>query len=182
MKATGIVRRIDELGRVVIPKEIRRILRIREGDPLEIFTETDGTIMLKKYSHIGEMSKFAQKYADVLAQNSGHKIAIADRDVIVAVAGGMPREYVGKNVSKPLEMLMKDRVSLSTLKGNKAIDIIEGENTTSKEQQIVQPILGDCDIVGSVILVQKEGNTPLSEIEQKLVLVAANFLGKQMEE
>ncbi len=182
MKATGIVRRIDELGRVVIPKEIRKILRIREGDPLEIFTDTDGTIVLKKYSHIGEMATFASKYAEVLAQNTGHKIAVSDRDTVVAVSGGMPREYVGKNISKKLDMLMRERKNLNTLKGGSPIELIEGDENECVGHQIIYPILGDCDIVGSVIIMQKEGSTVFTEIEQKLVLVAAGFLGKQMEE
>ncbi len=184
MKATGIVRRIDELGRVVIPKEIRKILRIREGDPLEIFTDADGTIVLKKYSHIGEMAAFASKYADVLAQNTGHKIAVSDRDTIVAVAGGMPREYLGKSISKRLEALMRERENINTLKGGKAIEIVEGsgDENSARGHQVIYPILGDCDIVGSVIIMQKENSTVFSELEQKLVLVAANFLGKQMEE
>ena len=87
MKATGIVRRIDDLGRVVIPKEIRRTLRIREGDPLEIFTDREGEIILKKYSPIGELSAFARQYADSLAQTAGCLVCICDMDQIVAAAG-----------------------------------------------------------------------------------------------
>ena len=88
MKATGIVRRIDDLGRVVVPKEIRRTLRIREGDPLEIFTDREGEIILKKYSPIGEIGAFAKQYAESLAQTSGHMVCIADRDQFIAAAGG----------------------------------------------------------------------------------------------
>ena len=87
MKATGIVRRIDDLGRIVIPKEIRRTLRIRESDPLEIFTDREGEIILKKYSPIGEMSTFAKQYAESLAQVSGHTALITDRDQFIAVSG-----------------------------------------------------------------------------------------------
>ena len=88
MKATGIVRRIDDLGRIVIPKEIRRTLHIRESDPLEIFTDREGQVILKKYSPIGEMSTFAKQYAESLAQVSGHAALIADRDQFIAAAGG----------------------------------------------------------------------------------------------
>ena len=96
MKATGIVRRIDDLGRVVVPKEIRRTLRIREGDPLEIFTDREGEIILKKYSPIGELSQFARDYADALGQATGHTVAIADKDQFIVVSGGNRKELLAK--------------------------------------------------------------------------------------
>ena len=96
MKATGIVRRIDDLGRVVIPKEIRRTLRIREGDPLEIFTDREGEIILKKYSPIGELGAFAKEYAESLAQTAGHITCIVDKDQIIAVSGGGKKEFFEK--------------------------------------------------------------------------------------
>ena len=102
MKATGIVRRIDDLGRIVIPKEIRRTLRIKEGDPLEIFTDREGEVILKKYSQVGELGKFAAEFAESLAQTSGHGVCITDRDQIVAAAGGMKKEYIGKTISDVL--------------------------------------------------------------------------------
>lgn len=114
MKATGIVRRIDDLGRVVVPKEIRRTLRIREGDPMEIFTNRDGEIILKKYSPIGEIDSFAKQYAESLAQVSGYKILISDRDQIIAVAGGAKKELLGKNISTQLEKLINERDNLTT--------------------------------------------------------------------
>ena len=92
MKATGIVRRIDDLGRVVIPKEIRRTLRIREGDPLEIFTDREGEIILKKYSPIGELGTFAKEYADSLGQVAGVMVCICDRDAVIAAAGGAKQQ------------------------------------------------------------------------------------------
>ena len=103
MKATGIVRRIDDLGRVVIPKEIRRTLRIREGDPLEIFTDREGEIILKKYSPIGELGLFAKQYAESLAQTTGLMVCIADRDAVIAAAGGAKKDYMGKAISHQLE-------------------------------------------------------------------------------
>ena len=99
MKATGIVRRIDDLGRVVIPKEIRRTLRIREGDPLEIFTDREGEIILKKYSPIGELGAFAREYAESLAQTAGHITCIVDKDHIIAVSGGGKKEFFEKHIS-----------------------------------------------------------------------------------
>ena len=98
MKATGIVRRIDDLGRVVIPKEIRKTLRIREGDPLEIFTDKDGEVILKKYSPIGELSEFAVQYAETLAKTSGHVACITDKDSVIAVSGAPKREFLDKNM------------------------------------------------------------------------------------
>lgn len=96
MKATGIVRRIDDLGRVVIPKEIRRTLRIKEGTPLEIFTDREGEVILKKYSPIGELSVFAKEYAEALSQTTGLLSCITDHDQVVAAAGQGSREYSGK--------------------------------------------------------------------------------------
>ena len=109
MKATGIVRRIDDLGRVVIPKEIRRTMRIREGDPLEIYTAVDGEVIFKKYSPMGEMSEFAADYADVLYRAIGEPVLISDRDRIVAAAGLGKREIIEKRISPELENLMESR-------------------------------------------------------------------------
>ena len=103
MKATGIVRRIDDLGRVVIPKEIRRTLRIREGDPLEIFTDSDGEIILKKYSPIGELGAFAKEYAESLAQTIGHVTCIVDKDQIIAVSGGLIKDFYEQHISEAME-------------------------------------------------------------------------------
>ena len=100
MKATGIVRRIDDLGRAVIPKEIRRTLRIREGDPLEIFTDREGEIILKKYSPIGELGTFAKEYAEsFLNKTAGHIVCIVDKDRIIAVSGGAKKEFLEKRIS-----------------------------------------------------------------------------------
>ena len=118
MKATGIVRRIDDLGRIVIPKEIRRTLRIRESDPLEIFTDREGEIILKKYSPIGEMSTFAKQYAESLAQVSGQMTLIADRDQFIAAAGGC-KALMGKSISKALEESIENRESILAAKGDK---------------------------------------------------------------
>ena len=109
MKATGIVRRIDDLGRIVVPKEIRRTLRIREGDPLEIFTDREGEIILKKYSPIGELSQFAGEYAESLAQTTGHLVLITDCDHVVTASGNGKKEYEGKPISKQLEDAISER-------------------------------------------------------------------------
>ncbi|MCL4351535.1 MAG: AbrB/MazE/SpoVT family DNA-binding domain-containing protein, partial [Firmicutes bacterium] len=113
MKATGIVRRIDDLGRVVIPKEIRRTLRIREGDPLEIFVDRDGEVILKKYSPIGELGDFAKEYADSLHEAVGHIALIADRDAVIAVSGAPKKEFLNKSLGVLVEKSMEDRKTLS---------------------------------------------------------------------
>ena len=117
MKATGIVRRIDDLGRIVIPKEIRRTLRIREADPLEIFTDREGEIILKKYSPIGEMTTFARQYAESLAQVSGHTVLIADRDQFIAAAGGC-RNLIGKPLSREMEQQIESRQIVLATRGD----------------------------------------------------------------
>jgi len=175
MKATGIVRRIDDLGRVVVPKEIRRTLRIREGDPMEIFTNHDGEIILKKYSPIGEIEMFAKQYADVMAQVSGQRVLISDRDQIIAVAGGVKKDKIGMAVSSQLEELMSNGDEQQKL-----FEIIKGEEP---EQcgQIIYPIICEGDVIGSVIVLAKDENNKVSVTEQKLAGVAAAFLGRQME-
>ncbi|WGI63321.1 stage V sporulation T C-terminal domain-containing protein [Escherichia coli] len=125
MKATGIVRRIDDLGRVVIPKEIRRTLRIREGDPLEIFVDRDGEVILKKYSPISELGDFAKEYADALFDSLGHSILICDRDTYIAVSGSSKKEYLNKSISDLLERTMDQRNSVLE-DSKKEIQLVDG--------------------------------------------------------
>ena len=109
MKATGIVRRIDDLGRIVVPKEIRRTLRIREGDPLEIFTSREGEIMLKKYSPVGELGEFARSYAQALAQTTEALVCITDREYVIAAAGTGKKEVEGEQLSEEMEEMIEKR-------------------------------------------------------------------------
>jgi AbrB family transcriptional regulator, stage V sporulation protein T len=177
MKATGIVRRIDDLGRVVIPKEIRRTLRIREGDPLEIFVDRDGEVILKKYSPISELSSFAKEYADALFDSLGHTILICDRDNFIAVAGGSKKEYLSKNISSQIEKIMEDRSSILD-SSEKQVAIVEGQEETITSFT-VGPIVANGDPIGAVIILSKEAT--LGEVEQKAVETAAGFLARQME-
>ncbi len=180
MKATGIVRRIDDLGRVVVPKEIRRTFRIREGDPLEIFTNHEGEIILKKYSPIGELGDFAKEYADSLAQVTGHIVCITDRDQIIAVAGGPKKEYLGKNISTQLDDTINNRMFILAHKlDKKFVKIIDGDEEIQSET--VSPIICEGDAIGSVIIFEKDPYKKMGEVEQKLANTAAGFLGKQME-
>ena len=181
MKATGIVRRIDDLGRVVIPKEIRRTMRIRESDPLEIFTSHEGEIILKKYSPIGELSSFAKEYAEALASASGHSVCITDRDQVIAAAGAGYRELAGKNISKELERLIAGRESILASKGDREHIQILREEEEGYEQEVVTTIISEGDAIGSVLMLEKNPKQKMGALEQKLALTAAGFLGRQME-
>jgi AbrB family transcriptional regulator (stage V sporulation protein T) len=179
MKATGIVRRIDDLGRVVIPKEIRRTLRIREGDPLEIFVDRDGEVILKKYSPIGELSDFAQEYAEALYENTQQMVLITDRDSIIAVAGGSKKEYLEKSISATIETAMDSRRSINEYNGGIA-EIVKG-SPEEYASYIIIPINASGDPVGAVVMISKKDGEKLSELASKLASTAATFLGKQME-
>ncbi len=182
MKATGIVRRIDDLGRVVIPKEIRRTLRIREGDPLEIFTDREGEVILKKYSPIGELNEFANEYCESLHENTKFIAMITDRDNIIAISGGSRKEYLEKRVSPELEKVMESRTVFSTKDGDKPIKIsYEDESADEYTAQVIAPIIMHGDPIGTVMLVSKNPEDKVTELEIKLVETAAGFLSKQME-
>ena len=183
MKATGVVRRIDDLGRVVIPKEIRKTLRIKEGDPLEIFTDKEGEIILKKYSPIGELSEFATEYAVTLAKTTGHIACITDKDTVIAVSGGSKKEYLEQGISPELEQIMDEKENYTSQENNNvSIPITKNENNAKKNNaQVVYPIIADGDVIGTVILLSKDANVKMSEVEQKVVQSAASFLGTQME-
>lgn len=182
MKATGIVRRIDDLGRVVVPKEIRRTLRIREGDPLEIFTDREGQIILKKYSPIGELGQFAKQYAESLAQATGHIIAITDKDQLIAVAGSMKKELMSKPITRELEEVINERESLIAAKEDKNFIRIANDDESDYTYKVIYPIISEGDAIGSVIILTKEAKTKLGDVENKLANTAASFLGKQMEQ
>lgn len=154
MKATGIVRRIDDLGRVVIPKEIRRTLRIREGDPLEIFVDRDGEVILKKYSPISELGDFAKEYADALFDSLGHSILICDRDTYIAVSGSSKKEYLNKSISDLLERTMDQRNSVLE-ESKKEIQLVDGIDDDVSAYTIA-PIVANGDPIGAVVLFSKE--------------------------
>ena len=180
MKATGIVRRIDDLGRVVIPKEIRRTMRIREGDPLEIYTDNDGEVIFKKYSPLGELGTFATQYAEVLYRTGGHSVVVCDRDHVIAVAGIPKKELLERRVSSALEDSMEQRKSFSYAQGDTSrLQPVEG---VDRYAIISSPIITSGDVCGSIMMLSEEPGTYASETEIKLVATAAAFLGKQMEE
>jgi AbrB family transcriptional regulator (stage V sporulation protein T) len=184
VKATGIVRRIDDLGRVVIPKEIRRTLRIREGDPLEIFVDRDGEVILKKYSPIGELGDFAKEYADSLYEAVGHIALIADRDTVIAVAGAPKKEFLNKPVGLLIEKAMDDRRTLIFNRGDhKPKGSLIGDDEDDKfVAEVIAPIIAEGDPIGAVILCSREPDAKMTEMELKLAETAAGFLAKQMEQ
>ena len=182
VKATGIVRRIDDRGRVVIPKEIRRTLRIRESDPLEIFTNNEGAIILKKYSPIGELGSFAKQYAESLSQVSGHVALIADRDQFIAAAGSNSKQILGKNVSKELEEKMNSRETVCASRGEKSYIGVMDNEVEEYQHEVIIPIITQGDIIGAVVLLSTNEGDDMDEVEMKLAQSAAGFLGKQMEQ
>lgn len=180
MKATGIVRRIDDLGRVVIPKEIRRTLRIREGDPLEIFVDRDGEVILKKYSPIGELGDFAKEYAESLSESTGHVTMISDRDTVIAVAGASKKEFLDKSVGPILENCMDNRKTI--LEANSGAYELIKDSSETYASYVSAPIIAGGDPIGTVVLLSKEDGVKMSQMEQKMVETAAGFLAKQMEQ
>ena len=176
MKATGIVRRIDDLGRIVVPKEIRRTLRIREGDPLEIFTDREGEIILKKYSPIGELSQFAGEYAESLAQTTGHLVLITDCDHVVTASG------TGKQISKQLEDAISERKNFLASRNDAEFVKVTLDDAGEFGQQALSTIICEGDAIGAVILYEKDEKSRMTETESKLAIAAAGFLGKQMEQ
>lgn len=181
LRATGIVRRIDDLGRIVIPKEIRKTLRIREGSPLEIFTDREGEIILKKYSPIGELGAFAREYAESLAQNAGHITCIVDKDHIIAVSGGSKKEFMEKHISQELENVINKRSThIAQRNERNFVPITNDENDTSYNHEIISPIISEGDVLGAVVMLSADSK--MGEVEGKLAQTAAGFLGKQMEQ
>ncbi len=179
MKATGIVRRVDDLGRIVIPKEIRRTLRIREGDPLEIYTEKDGGVIFRKYSPMGDLQEFAAQMCESISSATGHIAAIADRDGIIALHGAPRKELLDKPNSPELEKLMEQRKNYLYQAGENPIPASRGEE--KYHLGAASPILSQGDLMGSVLLLLGENDKPLGLSDQNLTKTVAGFLGRQME-
>jgi AbrB family transcriptional regulator (stage V sporulation protein T) len=185
MKATGIVRRIDDLGRVVIPKEIRRNLRIREGEPLEIFVDREGEIILKKYSPIGELSSLAREYADSIHETLNLTVMIMDRDSTIAVSGATEKDFLGKGIGRLVDMAMEERkVQVKSYAENDspAGDIVAEpfeEDKYNFAHVLVTPIIAQGDPIGAIIL---WGDSPMGEAETKVAQSAAGVLSRQIEQ
>ena len=182
MKATGIVRRIDDLGRIVIPKEIRRTMRIREGDPMEIFTSREGEILLKKYSPVGELGEFALTIAESMAQTLGELVCVTDRDYVIAAAGTGKKEYEGKLLDSQLQTAVDNRCN-QVLADNKAGFIkITQDDMKEYEAQAIATILSHGDCIGSVIILSRNKSRIQDELLLQMAKTVASFLGKHMEQ
>ena len=179
MKATGIVRRVDDLGRIVIPKEIRRTLKIREGDPLEIYTEKDGGVIFRKYSPMGDLQEFAVQMCEAIGQNTGCIAAVSDRDSIIALAGASKRELLEKPNSQELDKLMENRKHYLYTPGSAMLRA--SENSEKYHLGVASPILCQGDLIGSVMFLLEENAQALAESDQRLAQTVAGFLGSQME-
>lgn len=177
MKATGIVRRIDDLGRVVIPKEIRRTMRIRDGEPLEIYVDREGEVILKKYSPITDLGQYAKEYADSLHEAIGYIVCVADRDEIIAVSGGFKKDLLKKSIGTLLEDII----------GNAQTKILDEEHSLTEDERVtfknsvVAPIVTNGNPIGAVIITSSE-EAPMGNLENKLAETAAAFLAKQMKD
>ena len=184
MRATGIVRRIDELGRVVIPKDIRRTLRIREGDPLEIYTDHDGEVVLKKYSPIGEIAAIAKDYTDSLFRSLGHICCITDRDLLVSISGTSRRDLLEKPLSREMENAMNNRMplQLNAAANAQMIPITAEDDAAGYTAQIIAPIIADGEIIGSLVLLSRESGVRMNEIDLKVAETTAGIVGRQMEQ
>ncbi|MDR2360645.1 MAG: AbrB/MazE/SpoVT family DNA-binding domain-containing protein [Oscillospiraceae bacterium] len=178
MKATGIVRRIDDLGRIVIPKEIRRTMRIREGDPLEIYTEKDGEVIFKKYSPMNDLSKFADNLCETLYKTTEHMTVVCDRDTVLSVYGAPKRELSGRRVSAELERIMDARQMYRRKPGNEVMPVTDTDSAYSVA--VAAPILSEGDVMGCVMFISSD-DTEMGEVEGKLVSTVARFLGREME-
>lgn len=181
MKATGIVRRIDDLGRVVIPKEIRKTLKIREGDSLEIYTDREGEIILKKYSLIGNMEMVAQQYVDSMAQTMGYQMVVTDREQVIAASVGVRKEMMNKTLNRDMEHVINLRENIMASGESKEYRKVCDE-TKPFEWEVIYPIISEGDVIGSVVILTRHAKESFGKAEQKLAQVAAVFLGRQLEQ
>jgi AbrB family transcriptional regulator (stage V sporulation protein T) len=182
MKATGIVRRIDDLGRVVVPKEIRRTLRIREGDPMEIFTDREGEIILKKYSPIGELGSFSQQYADAVYQAVKLPVLICDKDQFIAAAGLSKKEIIGTPIHSELEHAIEHRQCILARKNDKDYVNLCGSGSQEFHSQALSTIICAGDAVGAVVIISPKEDVSFDTGALNLATTGAFFLGKQMED
>lgn len=176
MKTTGVVRRIDDLGRIVIPKEIRRTLRIRDGESLEIYVDKE-MVALKKYSPMDDLEDIAKNLVDAIYQSIQQNVLVTDRDTILAVAGNLKKKYLGKVISSYLEKIIEER-EVVVEKGNKKIELVSGE--AEEASYMISPILANGDSIGLVIILSKEKS--ITELEEKVVRITSQFLEKHIEE
>lgn len=176
MKTTGVVRRIDDLGRIVIPKELRRTLRIRDGESLEIFVENE-TIALKKYSSMSDINELADDLVNTINQNISRTVLVTDRDKVISASSNKKSIYLNQNISKFLEKKLNEREILIE-KNKHDIELIDGNK--EKLSYVISPIIMNGDAIGTVIIFSE--NESITDFEIKLANITSSFLGKHIEE
>ena len=175
MKATGIVRRIDDLGRVVIPKEIRRTMRIREGDPLEIYTDRNGEVIFKKYSPLGDLHLFVQQLCEAVSKTLGMTCVICDCDSVIAAAGSMKKEVYERSISSGIEHLIEKR---QTVRSPQPELFLTAENRHTVS--IAVPIISGGDVCGCIALLADDRHPAAGDTEHKLLQTISAFIDQQM--
>lgn len=179
MKATGITRKLDSLGRIVIPKEIRRVNHLGEGAALEIYTDQEGGIILKKYSPMVEIGDFAKQYADTLSQSTGYTVCISDRDTVIAASGSLKKDFFNKPISPQLDELISRRESVGPGQSKQLIPILPGDSIYGA--QAIYPIIAEGDAIGSVSILSRDSRVKFTDAEFKAASIAASFIGRHME-
>jgi len=180
MKATGIIRRIDDLGRIVIPKEIRKSLKIKEGDMLEIYVQDSGVIMLEKYEPMDSLLKLAEQYVEVIADITGYTVCATTDNYIISVAGTSKKEYFRKDLSNDIVEILNERITWSNKK-DKNISIIKGDDKNKYTVQIIVPIIDNGDVIGSIILISTDENKQVSDYDINIAKLASSLLAKHIE-
>ena len=180
MKATGIIRRIDDLGRIVLPKEIRKSLKIKEGDMLEIYIQDNGIIMLEKYEPMDNLLKLADQYVEVIAESTGLTVCATTDSYVISAAGSSRKDYLRKDLSREVTDILKERIIWNT-KNNGVISIIVGDEKKHYASQLILPIISDGDVIGSIILISEEIGRVITEEDSKIGKIATSLLIKQME-
>jgi len=180
MRATGIIRKIDDLGRIVLPKAIRRILHIRVGDPLEIFADREGVVILKKYSPIVELEAFVNEYAKTLSKVIDHGILFTDREMIVASAGGINKEIIGKSILRQMEDVIQERELIIAVKGDKQFDEISINGLEEYGSRLICPIFSEGDVIGAIAFLGKDEKKRMGKKEIALAQCAANLIGRHI--
>ena len=180
MRATGIVRRIDDLGRIVLPKEIRKNLKIKEGDMLEIYVQDNGVIMLEKYEPMDSLVKIADKYAEVISDSTELTVCITTASYIISAAGASKKEYIRKDLSEDVINVLEERITWSN-KNEANISIIKNDDKSKYVLQIIIPIIDEGDVIGSIIAFSKDKNRSISDLDINIIKLATSLLSKDME-
>lgn len=180
MKATGIIRRIDDLGRIVLPKEIRKSLKIKEGDMLEIYVQDSEVIMLQKYEPMDSLAKLADQYAEVIADITGYTVCIGTDSYIISAHGQAKKEYIRKDISQDVINILNERINWSN-KNEQNINITKDDNKNKYMAQIVLPIIDSGDVIGCIILISTDSNKHVNDNDINNAKLALSLLEKQME-